>query len=94
MSGLEDECFKKKLDPCIFVRNNCILICYVNDCFIFSKYKETIDALFKNILKTFNLTDEGGVKSFLDNIVSKGPNGTITMSQPATIDKILNSLGI
>ena len=34
-TGLEDEGFKqKKLDPCLFVRNNCIVICYVDDCCI------------------------------------------------------------
>ena len=47
-TGLEDKCFKqKKLDPCLFVRNNCIVICYVDDYCIFSKDKETIDELFK-----------------------------------------------
>ena len=44
-TGLEDEGFKQdKVDPRLFVRKNCIVICYVEDCFIFSKYKETIDA--------------------------------------------------
>ena len=67
---------------------------YFDDCCIFSKYKETIGALLKNLSKTFKLTDERGVKSYLGMNVKKDPNGTITMSQPAIIDKILNSLGI
>ena len=48
----------------------------------------------KNLSKTFNLTDEGDVKSYLGMNISKDTNGTITMSQPAIIDKILNSFGI
>ena len=56
--------------------------------------KETIDALFNNPSKTFKLTDEGGFKPYLGLIVRKYPNGTITMSQPEIIDKILNSLRI
>ena len=94
-SGLEDEGFKQnKIDPCLFVRSNCIVICYVDDCCIFSKDKETIDILLKSLSKTFKLTDEGDVNSYLGMNVSKDPNGTITMSQPAIIDKILNTLKI
>ena len=59
---LQDEGFKQnKKYPCLFVTNICIVICYVDGCFILSKYKETIDALLKNISNTFNLTDDGGV---------------------------------
>ena len=77
-----------------FFRNNCIVTFYVDDCCIFSKDKETIDELLKNLSDTFKLTNEGGVKSYLGMNVSKDPNGTINMSQPKIIDKILNSLGI
>ena len=94
-TGLEDEGFKqKKLYPCLFVRNNCIVIFYVGNCCIFYKYKETIDALLKNISKTFNMNDEGVVRSYIGMNFIKDPNLTITMSQPAIIDKILNIFGI
>ena len=71
----------KKVDPCIFVRKYCIVICYVDNCCIFSKDKETIDALLKNLSKTFNLTNEGGVLSYLGTNFRKYTNVTITMSQ-------------
>ena len=77
-----------------FVRKNCIVIFYVDDSCIFSKDKETIDALLKNLSKTFKLTDEGDVKSDLGMNVRKYPNGTITTSQYEIINKILNILGI
>ena len=89
-TGLEDEVFKKK-DLCLFVIKNCIVIWYVDGCCILSKNKYTIDALLKNILKTFKLMDKGDNKYYLGINVRKYPNGTITMSQPAIIDKILNS---
>ena len=85
---------KQKVYPCVFVRNNCIVIFYVDDCFIFSKYKDTIDTLLKNVSNTFKLTYEVGVKSNIGVNSIKDPNGTITMIQPAIIYKILNSLGI
>ena len=40
-----------------------------HDCCIFSKDKEKIYALLKNLSKTFKLTDEGGVKSYLGIII-------------------------
>ena len=94
-SGLEDEGLKQnKEDPCLFVRNNCIIICYIDDCCILYKDKEIIDALLKNISKTSKLTNEVDVKSYLGMNVIKDSNGTINMSQLAIINKILNSLGI
>ena len=84
-TGLEDEGFEKnRVEPCLFVRNNYIVIFYVDDCCIFSKDKEKIDALLINLSKAFNLTDEGVVKSYLGMNVSKEPNETITMRQPST----------
>ena len=61
------------------------MIFYVDDCCILSKDREAIDALLINLSKTFKLTDEGGVKSYLNMNVNKNPNGTITMSQPENV---------
>ena len=68
-----------------FVRNNCIVICYVDDCCILSKDKGTIDAVLTNLSKTFKLTDQGGIKSYLGMNVIKDSNGTTTISQPANV---------
>ena len=68
-----------------FVRNNCIVICYVDDCCILSKDKGTIDALLTNLSKTFKLTDEGVIKSYLGMNVIKDSNGTTTISQPENV---------
>ena len=82
-TGLEDEGFEQnKVEPCLFVRNNCIVIIYVDDCCILSKYKEKIDALLINLSKALKLTDEGDVKSYLGMNVRKDPNETITMRKP------------
>ena len=85
---------KKQSLSNFFVTNSYIVICYAGDYCIFYKDKETIGELLKNLSKTFKLTDEGGVKSYLSMNFRKYPNGTIKMSQHALIEKILNSLGI
>ena len=66
----------------------------VDDFFIISKDKETINALLKNLSKTFKLTGEGYFKSYFGINVSKYPNGNITMRQSVIINKISNRLGI
>ena len=48
----------------------------------------------ENLSNKFKLTDEGDVKSYIGMNISKDPNGTITMSQPAIIEKLLNIFGI
>ena len=68
-------------------------MCYVDYYSMFSKDKEKINALLKNLSKTFNITYEGGVEYYLGMNVSRDPDETITMSQPTIIYKILNSLG-
>ena len=50
--------------------------------------------IIKNIPKTFKLTDGEGFKCYIGMNARKDTNGTITMIQPAIIDKILNSLRI
>ena len=62
------------------MRKKCIVIFHVDDCCTFSKDKETIDSLLKNISNTFRFTDEGGVKLYIIINVIKNPNRTITMS--------------
>ena len=74
-----------KLDSYILVRNNFIVIFYVDDCWLFFKDKKKIDELLINISKAFKLTKEGAVKYHLGTNVSKYPNGTITMRQPENV---------
>ena len=76
------------------MRNDWIIIWYVDDFCIFFKDKEKIDSVLKNLLNTSKLADEEGVNYYLGMNVRKDPNGTITMIQPEIIDKIINSLGI
>ena len=94
--GLEKQGFKSsKTDPCLFLRNDTIIVTYVDDCLIFSKDETSIDTLLDNLRKIFKLTDEGSdVNAFLGIKVEKGENGSITMTQPALINRILNDLSL
>ena len=72
-----------------------IIVTYVDNCLIFSDEKEKIDKLLVQLKKTFNLTDEGkDVKAYLGIKMDKAANGTITMTQPALIQRILDALDL
>ena len=67
----------------------------MDGCLTFSDSKENIDRLLERLQKTFRLTDKGeDVKSYLGLKVEKDKDGTITMTQPALIQQILNLLDL
>ena len=83
------------IDQCLFLKNDMIIVTYVDDCLIFSDSKVKIDNLLKELKKIFNLTDEGeDVKAYLGIKVDKTPDGTITMTQPVLIQRILSALDL
>jgi hypothetical protein len=58
--GLLQEGFKQSMvDPCLFLKSNCILIIYTDDRIIFSQKDATIDALLCNLSQNFLLEDQG-----------------------------------
>ncbi len=52
-------------DPCCYLKEDLILICYVDDCLIFCKDEKKKDRLIANLSKMFNLTNEGDVAAYL-----------------------------
>ncbi len=56
---------QSSIDPCLFIRNNCIVIVYVDDCFLFAKSDDTLDTLIASLEKDFHLTSQGDVGAFL-----------------------------
>ena len=71
-----------------------ICVIYVDDTIFFAKTQSIIDDMIKNLRKSFELTDEGNVEAFLGIQVTHHTNGTIEMSQPALIDKVIQSIGL
>ena len=89
-----------EIDPCIFFKENCVIIVYVDDCLIFANKKETADKVIAELMTSYSLTDEGelGVEgetfsSYLGVKVEYNKvSGEITLSQPFLIERILELL--
>jgi hypothetical protein len=101
--GLHEMGFKSSdIDPCIFHNKGITILVYVDDCLIFCESKSLADTTIKNLMKNFDLTDEGelgiesgeGVSSYLGvQVIYNKMNGTIELKQPFLISRIIEALG-
>jgi hypothetical protein len=89
---------QSKIDPCLFIRKDCIIVVYTDDCLVFANNDETITDLCKCLSTEFLLKDEGNIENFLGiNIahrVESDGSVTITMTQTGLIDQILEDVGL
>jgi hypothetical protein len=94
--GLLAEGFtQSSIDRCLFLRKDCILLVYVDDCLIFSPSNDTIDTLIQSLSTKFLLQDEGDVSAFLGVQVATDPTSkTITLSQPGLIEQVIRDVGL
>ena len=96
--GLIDRGFKpSEIDPCLYLKENMVLLTYVDDCIIISPSKENIDRLVRSMQQgpeNFKLTDEGDVNKFLGVEITKLDDHSFELSQPFLIDRIVTFLGL
>ena len=95
-SGLISLGFKQSdHDPCLFCKEDVICVVYVDDTLFFSKDREKVNKVISQLQKLdFELTDEGDVEAFLGIKVDQLPDGTIKMSQPDLINRVIETLGL
>jgi hypothetical protein len=94
--GLINQGFKQSsTDSCLFIRQDCIIIVYVDDCLFFSPKSSTIDAVIAALSQSFKLKVEGDVSAFLGVQITKDPRQkTISFMQPGLINQIIRGVGI
>jgi hypothetical protein len=94
--GLLQEGFRQSaVDPCLFLRADCLLIVYTDDCIIFSREDSIIDALIRNLSQSFLLEDQGSVQDYLGIRIIKDPiYKSISMTQPGLIESVLADLNL
>jgi hypothetical protein len=89
---------QSKIDPCLFIQQDCILVLYTDDCLLFVKNDETINELCQSLSTKFLLKDEGDIEGFLgiqiDHTITPDGSVTITMTQPGLINQILEDIGL
>ena len=96
--GLTDRGFcPLEIDPCLYLKQNMILLTYVDNCIIFSPSMQSIDCLVQSMHdspENFKLTDEGEVNKFLGVEITKIGKNSFELAQPFLIDRLLQFLGL
>jgi hypothetical protein len=82
------------IDPCLFIRNNCIIIVYVNDCLLFAPSDDILDSLVASLQQDFNPTSLGGVGALLGIDIIRNTDGFLKQANPGIIQKIISTCGL
>jgi hypothetical protein len=87
---------QSKIDPCLFMRNDCMVVVYTDDCICFSRETDTATRLIADLKSDgFLLKDEGDAKDFLGVRIQKDKfTNKIEMTQTGLIESILEDLGL
>ena len=95
-SGLESERFvQSEIDQCVFIRDDCIILVYVDDMIAISRKNEVLDKLVNNLkAKNYILTDEGLLSKYLGVDVVSEENVGFELVQPFLIQRITDLLGM
>jgi len=80
---------QSKIDSCLFLRKDIILIVYVDDCFLFVRKPKTLDKLISSLQQEFTLADEGYVSVSLGLDIRCNERGHLELMQPGLIQKII-----
>ena len=86
---------QSKIDPCLWYKPTCFIICFVDDCGIAVKKEEDADILIKQLEELgFSLTKESSFEEFLGIQYAKLANGDVELTQVGLIKKILTATGL
>ena len=94
-SGLESEGFvRSETDQCVFIRNDCIILLYVDDMKAISRKKKVSENLVINLKnKNYIHTDEGSLSKYLGSDVKYKDGGSFELTQPFLIQRVIDMLG-
>ena len=94
--GLEEEGFvKSEIDQCVFLRDDCIILLYVDDMIALARNQKVLEKLVNNLKKrNYILTDEGSLSKYMGVDVRPKQNGYLELVQPFLIQRIIDLLGI
>ena len=86
---------QSEIDQCLFIRKDCILVTYVDDCLCFSRDKKVLDNVVDLLSKDFVVTDEGEVAKYLGvDVKRSADSSSIELRQPYLIERILEVLKV
>ena len=92
--GLLSMGFKpSKVDKCVYIKDEVVIVCYVDDVLMFTKSKGQIEETHQALTdRKFVFTKEGKVTEYLGICINKREDGSFSMSQPHMLRRIIESI--
>ncbi len=88
---------QSSMDPCCFIRDDLVLLCYVDDCLIFCPDNGKITKVIHQLKQQFKLEDQGHVAAYLGiDVASSQVDGSqqFKLSQPHLIQRIVKAVNL
>jgi hypothetical protein len=82
------------IDGCLFTKDGILLVIYVQDAILISPDKTLIKNEIKSLQKDYDLTDDSELEDYLETRFTHKPNGSIELSQPRMIERVLHIVGL
>jgi hypothetical protein len=78
----------------LFTKNWITLVVYVDDAILISPHKSLIRKEIKSLQLDFDLTDDGELEDYLGTRFTRKLDGSIKLSQPKIIERVLKIVGL
>ena len=82
------------IDSCLYTKAGIILIVYVDDAILISPSKPLIQKEISSLHKDYQLTDDGPLKDYLGTRFTRRDDGSVVLTQPHMVNRILQSVGL
>ena len=63
---------QRQIDKCVFYRDGCVILTYVDDCIIIGESMEIVDSVIKSLHdgdEYFELTDKGSLDKYIGVLI-------------------------
>ena len=84
-----------ELDPCLFIRQDCIIVLYVDDAIILAHDDTTLEKVQQELRDNgYNFNQDGNFKSYLGVQLDTLNDGSLKLSQPHLAKSLLDVTGM
>ena len=84
-----------ELDPCLFIRKDCIMVLYVDDAILLARDDATLESILKELKShSYSFNRDGDFTTYLGIKLNRSEDGTLKLSQPHLCQSFLDCIGL
>jgi hypothetical protein len=85
---------QSKIDKCLFMRHDCVIVIYVDDCLLFSAHDTVLDGILAHLHKSFKITSEADIGAYVGLDIRRTAEGHMEITRPGLINKVISICGL